>query len=109
MSATGSFQTEGFEIKAGSAKATEEVNLEKGLETEEMILLSAKTAAGIGIGLVVVTLGATGIGAVIDAVIIPTVLAKMAGAVAGGGLGLSMGITDNRKEKLRRKRSVHFV
>ncbi len=104
-----SFETEGFEVKSNGAKVGEEVTLEKSLNTEDMLLLGAKAMAGIGVGFVVVTLGATGVGALLEATIIPTVLAKVAGAIAGGGIGLSKGISDNRKEKTRRKRSVHFV
>ena len=105
------FETENFEIKSnkGNDAASPEIDLEKSLNTEDALLLGAKTMAGIGIGFVVVTLGATGVGALLEATIIPTVLAKVAGAIAGGGVGLSKGISDNRKDKSRRKRSVHFA
>ncbi|MGK5083021.1 hypothetical protein WDW37_06920 [Bdellovibrionota bacterium FG-1] len=85
-----------------------ELEMEKAANTEDLLMTGAKTMAGIGIGFVIVTLGATGVGALLEATIIPTTLAKVAGAIAGGGIGLSKGISDNRKEKTRRRRSVHF-
>ncbi len=79
-----------------------DIDLEKGVNTEDAILMGAKTMAGIGVGFVVVVLGATGIGAILETAIIPTALAKVAGAIAGGGVGLSKGIHDHRKYKAKR-------
>ena len=99
--------TEDFMI--ADDKAVQEVDLEAGMDTEEAILLGAKTMAGIGLGFVVVVLGATGIGAVLEATIVPTVLAKVAGAIAGGGVGLSKGIQDHRKFRAKKKAKAASV
>ncbi len=79
-----------------------EVNLEKDFNTEEVLLISAKTLAGVGVGFITVVLGTTGIGAILESTLIPTVLTKTAGALAGGALGLSKGINDSRKSRRRK-------
>lgn len=88
-----------------SAPTAHETATKSSLDTEEVLMMGAKTLAGIGLGFVVVALGATGVGALLEATIIPTALAKTAGALAGGGIGLSKSITDFRKERERKRRS----
>ncbi|MEI8346996.1 MAG: hypothetical protein WCG27_05990 [Pseudomonadota bacterium] len=105
MAETTTFEAESSEMNRDGTKS-KEVDFEKALNTEDAIMVGAKTMAGIGIGFVVVVIGATGLGAILEAKIIPTALAKVAGAIAGGGIGMAMGITDARKEKDRRKRSL---
>lgn len=61
------------------------------------LAVGAKTIAGIGIGLLAVMAGAVGIGMAAEAVLIPSLLAKLAGGIAGGGLGMTKGLSDARK------------
>lgn len=91
------------DVKTIDEKPFEDIDLESGMATEDALLLGAKTMAGIGVGFVVVVIGATGLGAVLEATIVPTVLAKVAGAIAGGGIGLSKGIHDQRKFRASKK------
>lgn len=96
------------EMTASDALSLEETETQK-LNTEELLLIGAKTIAGIGIGFMVVIFGTTGIGAVMESTILPTILTKVAGGMAGGALGLSKGVTDSRKRAdQRRKHRIHF-
>jgi hypothetical protein len=61
------------------------------------LIVGAKTLAGIGIGLVAVITGAVVVGAATEAVLIPSLLLKLAGGVAGGGVGMAKGLKDARK------------
>jgi len=56
--------------------------------------VGAKAIAGIGIGLLAVVGGSAVLGVVAETVLIPSLLLKLAGGVAGGGLGLAKGIKD---------------
>jgi hypothetical protein len=61
------------------------------------LLIGAKTVAGIGIGLVTVIAGAVIVGAAAETVLIPSLLLKLAGGVAGGGVGMAKGLRDEEK------------
>lgn len=65
--------------------------------TESSIAVGAKTIAGVGIGLLLVVAGTTALAAVSEAVIIPSLLIKLAGGIAGGGVGMAKGLSDERK------------
>ncbi|MBF0492775.1 MAG: hypothetical protein HQM15_08345 [Deltaproteobacteria bacterium] len=82
---------------------TPEIDLEEDFNTEELLLVGAKTIAGIGIGFIAVILGTTGIGAVLESTLLPTALTKAAGGLAGGAIGLALGISDSRKKRHRCK------
>jgi hypothetical protein len=61
------------------------------------LIVGAKTLAGIGLGLVAVITGAAVVGALSEAILVPSLLLKMAGGVAGGGVGMAKGLKDARK------------
>jgi len=61
-----------------------------------LLSVGAKTIAGIGIGLLVVVGGAALMGIAAEAVLIPSLLVKLAGGIAGGGLGMAKGLSDAR-------------
>jgi len=69
----------------------------RGLSPSVSLMVGAKTIAGIGIGLLVIMAGAVGLGMAAEAVLIPSVLAKLAGGIAGGGLGMAKGLSDVRR------------
>ena len=58
--------------------------------------VGAKTVAGIGIGLLTVVGGAALLGVAAEMVLIPSLLMKLAGGIAGGGLGMAKGLNDTR-------------
>jgi len=58
--------------------------------------VGAKTIAGIGIGLLTVVGGAALLGVAAEMVLVPSLLMKLAGGIAGGGLGMAKGLSDNR-------------
>ncbi len=62
------------------------------------LAVGATTVAGVGLGLVAVTLGAAFIGALAEAVLVPSLLLKVAGGIAGGGLGLARGLRRSEKD-----------
>lgn len=71
---------------------------ESGAGNLSSLNIGAQTVAGVGLGLVGVIAGAAVLGIVAEAVIIPTLMAKLAGGVAGGGLGLAKAVhEDNRR------------
>lgn len=84
-----------------------EPSLEAETETQKpgsvspSLVIGAKTLAGIGIGLLAVTGGALVIGAVTEAVIIPSLLLKLAGGLTGGGIGMAKGLKGNRPQRER--------
>ncbi len=63
------------------------------------LLVGAKTLAGIGIGLLVVVAGVAVVGVATEAVLVPSLLLKLAGGIAGGGVGMSKGLTDAQKTR----------
>ena len=56
--------------------------------------IGAKTVAGIGLGLVTVVAGSAIIGLAAETVLIPSLLLKLAGGIAGGGVGMAKGLQD---------------
>jgi hypothetical protein len=60
------------------------------------LAVGAKTVAGVGVGLISVVVGSFVIGAVTEAVIIPSLLLKLAGGIAGGGIGMAKGLNDSK-------------
>lgn len=64
---------------------------------ESSLAIGAKTVAGVGIGLLVVVAGTTFLAAASEAIIIPSLLVKLAGGIAGGGVGMAKGLSDERK------------
>lgn len=64
---------------------------------ESSLAIGAKTVAGVGIGLLVVVAGTTVLAAASEAIIIPSLLVKLAGGIAGGGVGMAKGLSDERK------------
>ncbi len=70
-----------------------------GNQGESSLLVGAKTLAGVGIGLVTVVVASTAVGLVVETVVIPSLLLKLAGGIAGGGLGMAKGLSDERKTR----------
>lgn len=66
---------------------------------QSFLAVTAKTAAGAGLGLVVVLVGAAAGGILAETVLIPSLLVKVAAGIAGGGVGLAKGIGDERKPR----------
>ena len=64
---------------------------------ERSLSIGAKTLAGIGVGVVTVIIGVATAGIALEAVIIPSLLLKIAGGIAGGSIGLAKGIGDERR------------
>jgi hypothetical protein len=62
------------------------------------IMIGAKTVAGIGIGLVTIVAGSALIGLAAETVLIPSLLLKLAGGIAGGGVGMAKGLQDVNKD-----------
>lgn len=62
------------------------------------LVVGAKTIAGIGVGLLAVVFGSVALGAVAETVLIPSLLLKLAGGIAGGGVGMAKGLNDVRKD-----------
>jgi hypothetical protein len=58
--------------------------------------VGAKTVAGIGLGLVAVVGGAALLGLAAETVLIPSLLMKLAGGIAGGGVGMAKGLKDSQ-------------
>lgn len=63
------------------------------------LAVTAKTAAGAGLGLIVILGGAAAVTVLAETVLIPSLLAKVAAGIAGGGLGLAKGMADERKPR----------
>ncbi len=61
------------------------------------LAVGAKTVAGIGIGLIVVVAGSAVIGVAAETILIPSLLIKLAGGIAGGGVGMAKGLKDAQK------------
>lgn len=61
-----------------------------------LLSVGAKTLAGIGIGLLAVVGGAALLGVAAEVVLVPSLLVKLAGGIAGGGVGLAKGLSDTR-------------
>ena len=68
-----------------------------GMGAANSLSVGAKTVAGIGIGLIAVVGGAALLGVAAEAVLIPSLLVKLAGGIAGGGLGMAKGLKDANK------------
>jgi hypothetical protein len=66
---------------------------------ERSVAVGAKTLAGIGLGVVGVLVGAATLGIALEAIVVPSLLIKLAGGIAGGSLGLAKGIEDERKHE----------
>lgn len=64
---------------------------------ERSLAIGAKTLAGIGIGVLVILVGAATAGIAIEAIVVPSLLLKLAGGIAGGGIGLAKGLGDERR------------
>ena len=60
------------------------------------LAVGAKTIAGIGIGLVAVVGGAALLGLAAETILVPSLLLKLAGGIAGGGVGMAKGLKDNQ-------------
>ena len=67
--------------------------------TEASLAVGAKTLAGIGIGIICVIAATTVVGLAAEVVLIPSLLLKLAAGVAGGGLGMVKGLSDERKNR----------
>jgi len=61
------------------------------------LIVGAKTLAGIGIGLITVIAGSAVIGVATEAILVPSLLVKLAGGIAGGGVGMAKGLKDVQK------------
>jgi hypothetical protein len=66
---------------------------------ERSLNIGAKTLAGVAIGVVTVLLGVATAGIALEAVLVPSLLLKLAGGIAGGSLGLAKGIGDERRHE----------
>jgi hypothetical protein len=65
--------------------------------SSQSLIIGAKTLAGVGIGLVAVVAGSLAIGVVAEAVLVPSLLLKLAGGIAGGGMGMAKGLKDAQR------------
>ena len=65
--------------------------------TGSSLLVGAKTLAGIGLGLLVVVAGVAVAGVATEAILVPSLLLKLAGGITGGGMGMAKGLTDAQK------------
>ncbi len=74
-----------------SSKAT------RGGDPGRLLSIGAKTLAGVGLGLVTVLAGAAVLGLAAEVVLVPTLVVKLAGAMAGGGVGMAKGLKDEGK------------
>ena len=68
---------------------------------ERSLAIGAKTLAGIGVGVVTVLLAVATAGIALEAVVVPSLLLKVAGGIAGGSIGLAKGIGDERRHERR--------
>ncbi len=68
------------------------------MHSSSPIAVGAKTIAGIGIGLIAVVGGAAVLGLAAEMVLIPSLLMKLAGGIAGGGVGMAKGMNDARPQ-----------
>jgi len=80
-----------------------QVDLESEFMSSDVMMITAKTLAGIGGGIVLVAFGVPGIAAAMDVAAVPAVLTKVAGAVFGGGVGLATGVAGHRKYRAKKK------
>lgn len=62
------------------------------------LVIGAKTLAGVGIGLLAVTGGVLVVGAIAEAIVVPSLLLKLAGGLTGGGMGMARGLKAARKD-----------
>ena len=62
------------------------------------LAVGAKTVAGVGIGLLAVVAGSAIIGVAAETVLVPSILLKLAGGIAGGGMGMAKGLKDAQKD-----------
>ncbi len=63
---------------------------------ERSLAVGAQTLAGIGLGLLTVIVGAAIAGLALETLVVPGLLVKLAGGVAGGGIGMARGIHGRR-------------
>lgn len=68
---------------------------------EQSFAVGAKTVAGVSLGLLGILVGAAVAGALLETVIIPSLVVKVAGSLAGGGIGLAKGLGDERRHRRR--------
>ena len=61
--------------------------------------IGAKTVAGVGLGLFAVLAGSVVLGLAAEAVLIPSLAVKLAGVMAGGGVGMAKGIKDEGRRR----------
>ncbi len=84
---------------AAAAHREQKEDAPESQSNESALIVGAKTIAGAGLGLIVVVGAVTAIGALAEAILIPSLLVKVAGGLAGGGLGLAKGLKDERKKQ----------
>jgi hypothetical protein len=61
--------------------------------------IGAKTLAGVGLGLAAVLALPAVLGLATEAVLVPSLLLKLAGGMAGGGVGMAKGLKDERPNR----------
>lgn len=64
---------------------------------DRSLAIGAKTLAGAGLGILGVLVGTVVAGALLETVLLPTLLLKVAAGVAGGGIGLAKAVGDERR------------
>jgi hypothetical protein len=68
------------------------------LNSRAFLIAGATALAGAGLGLIAVIAGSFLFGLATEAVLAPTLLAKVAGGITGAGAGMAKGVRDNRRE-----------
>lgn len=66
------------------------------LGTRGLLIVGAATLAGVGLGLVAAVAGAAVIGLAGEAIMAPALALKVAGGLAGGGVGMAKGLKEAR-------------
>jgi hypothetical protein len=66
---------------------------------ERSLAIGAKTLAGIGLGVVGVLVGAAALGVALEAILVPTLVLKLAAGITGGSVGLAKGLGDERRRE----------
>ncbi len=83
-----------LESSSATEKTTKGAN---GFSAESSLIVGAKTMAGVGIGLLTVVAAVTAVGIAAEGLLVPSLLLKFAGGIAGGGMGMAKGLNDERK------------
>ena len=71
------------------------------LSSKPILMIGAATIAGVGLGLAGVIGGSFLIGMAAESIVMPSLLLKLAGGLAGGGVGMAKGVQYIKREEKR--------